>query len=138
MTSRTTEPASREGRAHLQRTKSVGFRVRQQEYEELLRAAETAGMPVGEWIREVSFRAARGGNSAKSEVDLLPGMMRIGLEELAALRALVLSLFGSTNPNLTKEQIDQVLAYAESVKRQRAEDLINGTRQKESSAHSAS
>ena len=112
--------------------------MREQEYEELLRAAETAGMPIGEWIREVSFQAARGGNNAKSEVDLLPSMMRIGLEELAALRAVVLSLFGSTNPNLTQEEIDQVLAFAESVKRQRAEDLISGTRQKGSSANSAS
>ena len=124
MSSRTTDPTSREGRAHLQRTKSVGFRVRQQEYEELVRAAEAAGMPIGEWIREVSLRAARGSNGATAEVDALPGMVRTSLEELAALRAVVLSLFGSTNPNLAKEEIDQILAYADSVKRQRVEDLI--------------
>lgn len=119
-----TKPTSREGRAHLQRTKSVGFRARQQEYEELVRAADAAGMPIGEWIREVSLRAARGGSGAPSEVELLPSMMRISLEELAALRAVVLSLFGSTNPNLAKEEIDQILAYADSVKRQRVADLM--------------
>ena len=113
-----------EDRAHLQRTKSVGFRVRQQEYEELVRAAEEAGMPIGEWIREVSLRAARGGNGVASESDTLPRMVRISLEELAALRAVVLTLFGSTNPNLAKEEIDQILAYADSVKRERVDDLM--------------
>ena len=55
---RMTKASLAEDRAHLQRTKSVGFRVRQQEYEDLIRAAEEAGMPIGEWIREVSLRAS--------------------------------------------------------------------------------
>src|ERR1700687_1904436 len=69
--------AAAEDRAHLQRTKSVGFRARPQEY-----------------------------------------------EELAALRAFVLTLFGTTNPNLSKEEIDQVVAYADSVKRERVDTLM--------------
>jgi len=121
---RMTKATLAEDRAHLQRTKSVGFRVRQQEYEELVRAAEEAGMPIGEWIREVSLRAARGRNGVTSEGVTLPRMVRISLEELAALRAVVLTLFGSTNPSLGKEEIDQILAYADSVKRERVDDLM--------------
>lgn len=121
---RMTKATLAEDRAHLQRTKSVGFRVRQQEYEELVRAAEEAGMPIGEWIREVSLRAARRGNGVASEPETLPRMVRISLEELAALRAVVLTLFGSTNPSLAKEEIDQILAYADSVKRERVDDLM--------------
>ncbi len=116
--------AAAEDRAHLQRTKSVGFRARPQEYEELLLAAEEAGMPIGEWIRDVSLRAAREGVSAASKLALLPTMVRINLEELAALRAVVLTLFGTTNPNLSKEEIDQVVAYADSVKRERVDTLM--------------
>ena len=119
-----TKAALAEGRAHLQRTKSVGFRVRQQEYEELVRAAEEAGMPIGEWIREVSLRAARGGNGVAAEGETLPRMVRISLEELAALRAVVLTLFGNTNPSLGKDEIDQIIAYADSVKRERVDDWM--------------
>ena len=115
---------SAEERSHLQRTKSVGFRVRPQEYEELIRAAEEAGMPIGEWIREMSLRAARGGGDNTAKLTSLPSMVRINLEELAALRAVVLTLFGTTHPNLSKEEIEQVVAYADSVKRERADTLL--------------
>ena len=54
----------------------------------------------------------------------MPKLVRISLEELAALRAVVLTLFGTTNPNLAKEEIDQILAYAESVKRERVDALV--------------
>jgi hypothetical protein len=113
-----------EDRARLQRTKSVGFRVRPSEYEELVQAAEAAGMPIGEWIRDVSLRAARQGDSADCQ-SALPKLVRIGLEEVAALRAVVLTLFGTTHPTLAKDEIDQMLAYADSVKRERV-DLLFG------------
>ena len=112
-------------RARLQRTKSVGFRARPQEYEELAQAAERAGMPMGEWIREVSLRAARqctDGTGLKT--DSLPQLVRIGLEEVAALRAVLLTLFATTHPALTKDEVDQMLAYADSVKRERVDALV--------------
>ena len=113
-----------EDRAHLQRTKSAGFRVRQQEYEELARAADGAGMPIGEWIRDVSLRAARAGTSSVAGDGMLTRLARINLEELAALRAVLLTLFGTTNPSLAKEEIDQIVAYADSVKRERVDALM--------------
>jgi hypothetical protein len=116
-----------EDKSHIQRAKSVGFRVRQQEYDELVAAAEKAGMPIGEWIREVSLRAARSNGTAPEDV---AGLMRIGLEELAALKAVVLTLFGTTNPGLGKEEIDQIVAYADSVKRERADALVKRNRAK--------
>jgi mobilization protein NikA len=109
-------------RAHLQRTKSVGFRTRPQEYDELVRAADRAGMPIGEWIREMSLRAARG--SQVLEDGKLVNMVRVSLEELVALRVVVLTLFGTTNPNLAKEEIDQILAYADKVKQERVDVLM--------------
>ncbi len=117
--------AAAEDRAHLQRTKSVGFRARPQEYEELVLAAEEAGMPIGEWIQGTCPSAPPvEGVGAASKLALLPTMVRINLEELAALRAVVLTLFGTTNPNLSKEEIDQVVAYADSVKRERVDTLM--------------
>lgn len=115
-----------EDRARLQRTKSVGFRARQQEYEELALASEGAGMPIGEWIRDVSLRAARQcTDSAGSQAEALPRLVRIGLEEVAALRAVLLTLFGTTHPALAKEEIDQMLAYADSVKKERVDTLLS-------------
>ena len=104
--------AAAESRSQLQWTKSVGFAVRPQEYEELLRAAEDAGMPIGEWIRDVSLRAAKGEGDNTAKLASLSAMVRISLEELAALRAVVLTLFGTTNPSLGKEEIDQVVTFA--------------------------
>ena len=115
---------SAEQRAHLQRTKSVGFRTRPQEYEELVRAADGAGMPIGEWIREVSLRAARGAQAIDDS--RLVHLVRLSLEELVALRVVILTLFGTTNPNLAKEEIDQILAYADKVKSDRVAVLVNG------------
>src|SRR5438067_1644623 len=119
-----TKATSAEQRAHLQRTKSVGFRVRPQEYEELVRAADAAGMPIGEWIREVSLRAGRGAQAIDDT--RLAHLVRLGLEELVALRVVVLTLFGTTNPNLAKEEIDQILAYADKIKHERVAVLVNG------------
>jgi hypothetical protein len=115
-------PKPPEDRAHLQRVKSVGFRVRHQEYDELVSAAEKAGMPIGEWIREVSLRTARGDQSVPDAATV--GLIRISLEELAALKAVFLTLFGTTNPGLGKDEIDQIVAYADSVKRERVDALV--------------
>ena len=98
--------------------------MRLQEYEELVRSAEDAGMPIGEWIRDVSLRAARSDGDNMAKLISLPAMVRINLEELAALRAVVLTLFVTTNPSLSKEEIDPVVAYADSVKRERVDTLL--------------
>ena len=116
--------ASTEQRSHLQRTKSVGFRTRPQEYEELVRAADEAGMPIGEWIRDVSLRAAR--RPQTTDDPNLVHLVRLSLEELIALRVVMLTLFGTTNPNLAKEEIDQILAYADRIKRERVAVLVSG------------
>lgn len=100
----------------------MGFRTRPQEYDELVRAADVAGMPVGEWIREVSLRTARG--ALVPEDGALVNLVRVSLEELVALRVVVLTLFGTTNPSLAKEEIDQILAYADRVKQERVDVLI--------------
>ena len=116
------KPTSAEQRAQIQRTKSVGFRTRPQEYDELVRAADSAGMPIGEWIREISLRAAR--ETPVRDNGKLMNLVRVSLEELVALRAIVLTLFGTTNPNLAKEEIDQILAYADGLKHERVDVLI--------------
>jgi hypothetical protein len=116
------KPTSAEQRAQVQRTKSVGFRTRPQEYDELVRAADSAGMPIGEWIREISLHAARG--TEVREDGTVVNLVRVNLEELVALRAIILTLFGTTNPSLAKEEIDQILAYADGVKRERVDVLM--------------
>jgi hypothetical protein len=42
------------------RTKSIGFKVSEQEYAQLETAAQTSGRTLGEWCREVILRGKRG------------------------------------------------------------------------------
>jgi hypothetical protein len=115
-----------DSRANVQRTKSVGFRVRPQEHDELLNAAEEAGMPIGEWIRDVALRSARG--NGRNDDESSAKLLRLGLEEIVGLRALLVTLFGNTHPDLTKNQVDQILQHVDSIKNERADALIQRQR----------
>lgn len=75
----------------------------------------------------VALRGARSNGTASEDPAQL---MRIGIEELAALKAVILTLFGTTHPGLGKEEIDQIVAYADSVKRERADALLQRKRAK--------
>jgi len=74
--------------------------------------------------RSVVASAARGAQAIDDT--RLVHLVRLSLEELVALRVVVLTLFGTTNPNLAKEEIDQILAYADKIKRERVAILVNG------------
>jgi len=51
------------------RTKSIGFKVSEEEYAQLETGAQTGGCTLGEWCREVILR---GGSASDSAIGQLP------------------------------------------------------------------
>lgn len=98
------------------RTNSVGTRLSEAELSEVEAAAASAGKKVGEWLREAALAQAR---SAPTETD------PILLAELMAMRTLILNLFAAASKGpLTDESLRKMLAYADSVKQQKADEFL--------------
>lgn len=99
------------------RVKPVGTRLTQAEFAEVEAAATHAGKKVGEWLRDAALAQAR----AVSDRDTDP----ILLAELMAIRTLILNLFAAASKGpLTDESLRKMLAYADSVKQQKANEFL--------------
>ena len=71
---------------------------------------------MGEWLRDAALTQAR---SAPGGTD------PILLAELMAIRTLILNLFAATSKGpLTDESLRKMLAYADSVKQQKADEFL--------------
>ena len=77
------------------RTKSLGTRLTPEELKEVEAAAERVGKNASEWVREAVLKAARPSEPAPTE---------LLLEELAALRYIVLNVFDATAQAAEKNQ----------------------------------
>jgi hypothetical protein len=98
------------------RTNSIGTRLSEAELSEVEAAAASAGKKVGEWLREAALAQAR---SAPANTD------PILLAELMAMRTLLLNLFSAASKGpLTDESLRKMLAYADSVKQQKADEFL--------------
>ena len=107
-------PAARASEKY--RTNSIGTRLSEAELSEVEAAAASAGKKVGEWLREAALAQAR---SAPANTD------PILLAELMAMRTLLLNLFAAASKGpLTDESLRKMLAYADSVKQQKADEFL--------------
>jgi hypothetical protein len=98
------------------RTNSIGTRLSEAELSEVEAAAVSAGKKVGEWLREAALAQAR---SVPADTD------PILLAELMAIRTLILNLFAAASKGpLTDESLRKMLAYADSVKQQKADEFL--------------
>ncbi len=103
------------------RTKTLGTRLTPEEMREVEEASERDGKKPAEWVREVVLRAARPSPAAPTE---------LLLEELAALRYIVLNVFGATaqaaqqNESLAPESVQRIRDAADSRKRAAALKLL--------------
>jgi hypothetical protein len=94
------------------RTKSLGTRLTPEELREVETAAVRDGKKPAEWVREAVLRAAR--PSPEAPTELL-------LEELAALRYIVLNVFEATAQAGSVARIGEA---ADNRKRARAQKLL--------------
>jgi len=103
------------------RNRTVGSKMTESEYEQLLGLAERAGLTLGEWCREVLLARANadvGKNPSTPE--------QILLVELMALRAILLNaLFKlAQGAVLTTEELDRLIERADSERFERAQERL--------------
>ena len=106
------------------RTKSIGFKVSEEEYAQLEAAAQAGGQTLGEWCREVAVLASANGQPPKatgpgSEAQALMG-------ELVALRTILLNvLFKQANgETLTAAEMQALIDRADAGKLRKARERL--------------
>ena len=108
-------PAARTSEKY--RTNSIGTRLSEAELSEVESAAASAGKKVGEWLRDAALAQARSVPAQNTDPILLA--------ELMAIRTLILNLFAAASKGpLTDESLRKMLAYADSVKQQKADEFL--------------
>jgi hypothetical protein len=96
------------------------------EFAEVEAAAVRAGKKVAEWLRDAALAQARSVPAQTTDPILLA--------ELMAMRTLLLNLFSAASKGpLTDESLRKMLAYADSVKQQKADEFLGKLRLKNGS-----
>lgn len=99
------------------RVKSISTRITETEFEEVESAAAADGKKVAEWLREAALAQARRRRTGETDPFLLA--------ELIAVRNLLVNFFASASKGLlSEESIRKMVAYADSIKLQKAEELL--------------
>jgi hypothetical protein len=115
-----TAPANETSRA-----RSIATRLTEAEFGEVEAAAANAGKKLAEWLREAALLHARAGREER--IDL------ISLTETMAMRALMLNLFAKASQGpLSTEDMRKMSAYSDSIKEQKAEELLAQRRRRKS------
>jgi hypothetical protein len=104
------------------RTKSIGFKVSEEEYAQLETAAQAGGCTLGEWCREVALasgQATKPTGPGGAEAQAL-------MAELVALRAILLNvLFKLANGEKpTEEEMQRLIDRADSDKLKKARERL--------------
>jgi len=105
------------------RTKSIGFKVSEQEYARLEEAARAGGFTLGEWCRQVVLEDASGEEMKLTEAGAEGQAL---MAELVALRAILLNvLFKLGNgQTLTAEEMQRLIDRADSDKLRKARERL--------------
>jgi hypothetical protein len=99
------------------RARSIATRLTETEFAEVDAAAGRAGKKTAEWLREAALAQARSAPAEKTDPILLA--------ELMAMRTLLLNLFSTASKGpLTDESLRKMLAYADSIKQQKADEFL--------------
>lgn len=90
------------------RTKSIGFKVSEEEYAQLDAAAQTSGRSLGEWCRETTLRGGASYDPA--------------LAEIIGVRLLLVNVLGplAAGERVTPERFNQLLDQISEAKHQLA------------------
>ena len=96
------------------RTKSIGFKVSEEEYARLETAAQTSGQTLGEWCREAILREMRD-----------PERHDPALAEIVGVRLLLVNVLGpvAAGEKVTPERFNQLLDQISEAKNQLAAKL---------------
>jgi len=103
------------------RTKSIGFKVSEEEYAQLETAAQASGQTLGEWCRETILRGGASHDPA--------------LAEIVGVRLLLVNVLGplAAGETVTPERFNQLLDQISETKHQLAAKLQQQAQEKEKS-----
>jgi hypothetical protein len=107
------------------RTQSIATRFTRTEELELLDRAETAGMNLREWARNVLLRAESEGQKSEMETHIFTELIGIQMLLMGALEPLLKSL------NMSVEQVDQLFRQVQTTKAAKAQELLARRSQKQ-------
>jgi hypothetical protein len=103
------------------RNRTVGSKMTENEYEQLIAMAERDGLTLGEWCREVLLERANTNKEKKSGTT-----DQTLLAEVMALRTILLNVFfklSQTKP-LTTEEMEQLIERADEERFERAQERL--------------
>jgi hypothetical protein len=105
------------------RTKSIGTKVREEEYAQLKRVAQAEGKTVGEWCRGVMLSTANRRPPKATEVE---GDGHALMAELVALRAILLNVLfkQAKGEPVTAEEMQRLIDRADSDKLRKARERL--------------
>jgi len=105
------------------RTKSIGFKVSEEEYSQLETSAQMSGRTVGEWCRETLLANVNGHEKKSADAG---GTGQALMAELVALRAILLNvLFKLANGEKpTAEEMQRLIDRADSDKLKKARERL--------------
>jgi len=105
------------------RTKSIGFKVSEEEYAQLETAAQADGRTLGEWCREAILRGGSASDSAMHDP---------ALAEIVGVRLLLVNVLRplAAGDKLAPEAFDKLLDQISEVKHQLAAKLQQAARKK--------
>ena len=105
------------------RTKSIGFKVSEEEYAQLETAAQAEGRTLGEWCREAILRGGSASNAAAHDP---------ALAEIIGVRLLLVNVLGpvAAGEKVTPEKFNQLLDQISEMKHQLAAKLQQAARKK--------
>jgi hypothetical protein len=105
------------------RIKSIATRLTEAEFAEVESAAASAGEKVAEWLRDAALAQTRAVGDEKTNSILLA--------EVMGMRALMLNLFAKASEGpLSAEDMRKISAYADSMKEQKAKEVLARRRRK--------
>ena len=110
-------PSSTGSSNETSRARSIATRLTETEFGEVEAAAANAGKKVAEWLRDAALAHARAGQEEQTDPILLA--------EIMGMRTLMLNLFARASEGpLTTEDLRKMSAYSDSIKEQRAKELM--------------
>lgn len=99
------------------RTKSIATRLTEAELGEIEAAASKVGKKVSEWLRDAALTSAR---SQQEPTDA------VLLAEIIGMRDLMFNLFAQASKGpLSTEDMRKISAYADSIKEQKARQILS-------------
>ena len=102
------------------KSKTVATRLPRDEMQAVEEAAKAAGKTCSEWLRDAAIT-----HLGRPVVTRKPVPDPILLAEVLALRSVLVNLLSAAMPELSREAVQKIVTYADSIKHVKADEILN-------------